>query len=150
MGHTYTNLIAHIVFSTKERRAFLHADVRPRLAKFVGGVIRRRRGRLLAMDGDEDHIHVLAILSPAMAISDQVRDIKALSSGWIHDTFSDLSGFAWQSGYSAFSIGKTNLDNVLRYIQRQEDHHRRESFEEELIDLLQRAGVEYDPKQVFD
>ena len=102
------------------------------------------------MDGDEDHVHVLAILSLAMAMSDQVRDIKALSSGWIHDTFSDLSGFTWQSGYSAFSVGKANLDNVLRYIQRQEDHHRRESFEEELIDLLQRAGVEYDPKHVFD
>jgi len=150
MGHTYTSLAYHVVFSTKQRRAWLSEEVRPRLVEFVGGVVRQRKGRLLGMNGPGDHVHVLAILSAATALSAQVRDIKALSSGWIHDTFAGLGAFAWQEGYSAFTVGPGDLDRVRRYIARQQEHHKTTTFEQELIAMLDRAGVEYDPKYLFD
>ena len=150
VGHTYTNLAYHVVFSTKKRRRLIGPDLRPRLTQFVGGIIRQREGKLLAMNGAEDHTHLLAVLVPKRAVSDQVRDIKALSSGWIHDTFDNLKDFSWQEGYSAFSVGKSNLDSVRRYIDRQQEHHREISFEEELIALLERAGIEYDLRYLLD
>ena len=150
MGQTYTSLTYHVVFSTKQRRASIGADLLPRLVQYVGGIIRKRDGKLLAMNGPEDHVHLLAILVPKMALSDQVRDIKAVSSGWIHESFPELKTFAWQAGYSAFSVGKANLDGVSRYIEGQQEHHRNVSFEEELISMLERAGIEYDQRYLFD
>ena len=149
MGHTYTSLLYHVVFSTQQRRPLIEPAYVDRLAKFVGGVIRQRKGKLLKMNGPQDHLHLVAMFSPAVAVSDEVRDIKSLSSGWIHDTFSGAQTFAWQEGYSAFSVGKSNLDRVLRYVQNQQKHHRRLSFEEELVGMLDRAGIEYDPRYLW-
>jgi len=150
MGHTYANLIYHLVFSTKERRALLSQEVLERLIPFVGGVVRHRKGKLLAMNGTENHVHLLASIGPAAALSDQVRDIKALSSGWVRDVWPALRLFGWQSGYAAFTVSVQTLGSVIGYIEKQRAHHRRRTFEEELIAMLERAGVEYDPEYVFD
>ena len=149
MGHTYTSLAYHIVFSTKERRPLLSADIAARLVQFVGGILRERNGKLLAMNGPENHVHILGILAPKMSVSDHVRDIKSLTSGWIRDTFSTPAPFGWQEGYGGFSVGKSDLDRVIGYIETQPEHHRKTTFEEELVALLERAGIEYDPKYVF-
>jgi REP element-mobilizing transposase RayT len=148
MAHTYTSLTYHVVFSTKQRRPLIDPALLPRLAKFVGGVIRQRKSKLLAMGGTTDHVHILGTFAPKMAVSDQMRDVKALSSGWIKDNDGEKS-FAWQEGYSAFSVGTTGLDSVRRYIDNQQAHHRKTTFDEELLALLQRANIEYDPKHVF-
>ncbi len=142
--------MSHVVFSTKQRRSLIKSDLLTRLIEFIGGIIRKRNGKLLAINGMEDHIHLLVIFSPKMAVSDQVRDIKSLSSGWIHDTFPDRKQFAWQEGYSAFSVSKSVVQRVVRYIENQREHHRKLTFEEELITLLGKHGIEYDRQYVFD
>ena len=150
MGHTYANLMVHGVFSTKNRRGLLTPNVMGELVKVVGGIVRERDGKLLAMNGTADHIHLLGIFPPKRAFSDMFRDIKAISSDWIHDRFHELRDFAWQTGYGAFSVSKSAAARVENYIARQAEHHRRQTFEEELIALLDKHGIEYDRRYVFD
>ena len=149
MAHTYTNLMFHVVFSTKERRNLLAAERMPELVKVMGGIIRDRDGKLLAMNGTPNHVHLLTIFHPKHALSDLLRDIKAISSDWMHERFG-ARDFAWQSGYSAFSVSRSQAALVEAYIARQPAHHRRKTFEEELISLLKRHGVQYDERFVFD
>ena len=146
MGHTYSNLVCHIVFSTKHRRADLTLDILPRLIEYAGGIIRNRDGKLLAMNGVSDHMHMLVILAPKHAISDQVRDIKAGMSKWIHDNFTSLKSFAWQEGYAAFTISATSCEAVRQYVRNQQEHHRHRSFREEVQEMLIKAGVAFDPR----
>ena len=150
MGHTYTILLYHGVFSTKERRELLRPDLMPELVKVVGGIIRDRDGALLAMNGMRDHVHLLARFHPKYALSDMFRDIKAISCDWVHDRFVHLRDFAWQEGYSAFTVSKSNQARVEAYIAGQAEHHRRRTFEEELKMLLERHGIEYDPRYMLD
>jgi len=150
MGHTYTSLLYHIVFSTKGRRAWLKGDVWPELTRFTGGILRKRQGTLLAMNGVADHAHLLGLFHPKQALSEQMRDIKAVSSRWIHENLPGLKEFAWQSGYSAFSVSKSNGPAVAKYIAAQQEHHNKMSFEDELIALLKKHAIEYDPQYVLD
>ena len=150
MGHTYTNLMVHGVFSTKHRQPLLSAEIMPELIKVVGGILRKRDSKLLAMNGMEDHVHLLAIFHPARSTSELFRDMKAVSSNWIHETFPDMADFAWQTGYGAFSVSKSSASQVEQYIASQREHHRQQTFEEEFVALLDRHGIEYDPRYVFD
>ncbi len=150
MGHTYTNLMVHGVFSTKRRQTLLSSKIMPELVKVVGGIIKERDGSLLAMNGTANHVHLLSIFHPKHAFSDMFRDIKAISSDWVHERFPEMRDFAWQTGYGAFSVSKSNATKVETYIARQEEHHRQQTFEEELIALLDRHGIEYDRRYVFD
>lgn len=149
MGHTYANVMVHGVFSTKHRRPFLTNEIMPELVKVIGGIIRKRDGKLLAMNGTENHVHLLGVLHPKHAISEQFRDIKAISSNWIHERFPALKDFAWQTGYAAFSVSRSNAAQVQAYIAGQAEHHRGRTFEEEFAALLQRHGIEYDQEYVF-
>ena len=128
----------------------LAAGMMPRLDQLVGGIVRKREGELLAMNGPEDHVHLLVLLHPKYAISDLLRDVKAGSSGWIHDTFDHLKTFAWQEGYAAFTVATSTKGRVVRYIERQVEHHQKMTFEEEFILLLEKNGIEYDRRYVFD
>jgi len=150
MSHTYASVMIHGVFSTKRRQPLLRSEIIPELSRVVGGILRDRDGKLLGFNGTGDHVHLLAILHPRYAVSDQFRDVKAISSRWIHERFPDLSGFAWQSGYGAFSVSKSAAGEVSAYIARQEEHHRTHTFEEEFTALLERHGIAYDPGYVFD
>ena len=143
---SFTNLNYHIVFATKERRTLLDADVLKRLGEYAGGIVRGMKGHLIALGGTSDHIHLAAVLHPQIAVSDAVRDIKANSSKWIHETFPQLGEFAWQDGYSAFSVSRSVLPQVVQYVERQAEHHHKMTFKEELIALLKRHGVEYDER----
>jgi REP element-mobilizing transposase RayT len=145
---SYTNLMYHAVFSTKDRRPVLPRERRQRLAEYIGGIIRNMDGQMLAADGGEDHLHVVMVASPKTAISDLVRDVKANSSGWVHKTFEDLAVFGWQDEYSAFSVWKSMLPRVIEYVRNQEEHHRKMTFRDELIALLKRHGVEYDERYI--
>ena len=150
MAHTYCHLMYHTVFSTKCRKPLIQPEMMPELVKVVGGIIRDRDGRLLAMNGTSNHVHLLNLFQAKHSVSEMLRDIKAVSSDWVHERFSDSRAFAWQAGYGCFSVSKSNCGEVEKYIDNQEPHHRRQSFEEELIALLERHGVEFDRRYVFD
>jgi putative transposase len=150
MPHSYTNLVYHIVFSTKERRPSLDAALRPRLWEYLGGAVREEGGIALVINGVADHVHILAKLRQDKAVSDVMRAIKANSSGWIHDTFPQIEGFAWQCGYGAFSVSASQVPKVRRYIERQEEHHRLRSYQDEFVAFLKAHGVEYDERYLWD
>jgi len=150
MGHSYTNLIYHIVFSTKERQSWLDTETSTKLYDYLGGAIRSEGGTSISINGCADHIHIFAKLRQDKAVSDVLRAIKANSSGWIHRTFPKLRGFAWQNGYGAFTVSQSQIAKVQRYIANQQKHHQRVSFKEEFIALLDAHGIEYDERYLWD
>ena len=113
------------------------------------GILRNQKGCLLAGNGMPDHLHLAASLHPQTCISDCLQHIKGSSSKWIHETYPDLELFSWQDGYSAFSVSYSGLDKVASYIRNQQAHHKKQTFEEELISLLEKHKIKYDPKYVF-
>jgi REP element-mobilizing transposase RayT len=127
MAKSYTNLIYHIVFSTKDRRPLITAELKPRLYEYIGGTIRGLGGICLAINGVADHVHVLAKLRPDKALSAVLRDLKANSSGWMHDVFPDMRDFSWQNGYGAFTVSASQVAKVQKYIAEQEIPPREEN-----------------------
>jgi len=150
MGHTYSNILIHVIFSTKHRKPSIREDLRPRLHEYLAGIARNEFGRTLKIGGTDNHIHSLLSLNTDVAIADAMCRWKSLSSGWIHQTFPDAADFAWQSGYGAFSVSQSNAAKVIAYIEDQLEHHRTRTFEEEFIEFLERHKIEYDPRYVWD
>ncbi|MEP6705530.1 MAG: IS200/IS605 family transposase [Acidobacteriota bacterium] len=146
MPKSYTNLLYHIVFSTRDRRPVITTERRPRLYDYVGGIIREFGGISLAIGGVDDHLHLLAKLRPDKALSNLLRDLKANSSGWMHDVFPDANDFYWQKGYGAFTVSMSQVSAVSLYIARQEQHHKKRSFRDEFVGLLQVNKIEFDEK----
>lgn len=149
MPQSYTNLIYHIVFSTKNRKPLITENVKVRLYDYVGGTIRKQGGIALAIGGMSDHIHVLAKLRPDKAVSDVLRDLKANASGWMKEVFPELKDFSWQNGYGAFTVSASQVEKVRRYIVNQEIHHKKRPFRDEFIVLLRANGVDFDEKYLF-
>ena len=145
---SYTNLNYQIVFATKERRRWLRAELRQRLFQYLGDIVGNLGGSLVAANGPEDHIHLAVVAAPILALSGFVQKVKANSSRWIHADFPKLVEFAWQDGYAAFSVSRSVLPRVVRYIEGQEAHHKTLSFKEELTTLLKKHGVAYDERYV--
>lgn len=143
---SYTSLAYHIAFSTKERRPMLSSDILPRLCRYIGGIVCQVGGHLLAVNGTHDHLHLLTVFGPTVQLADCVRTIKTNSSKWIHQRFPQAAAFAWQDGYAAFSVSRSMLSQVQKYVENQPAHHREMSFGEELISLLERHGIEYDKR----
>jgi REP element-mobilizing transposase RayT len=122
------------------------ANMKERLWSYTAGICKRQKVFVHAIGGMEDHIHLLLQFPATIAISEAIKTIKANSSGWMSE---ETGKFAWQEGYGAFSVSKSNIAVVARYIRNQEKHHRRMTFEDEFIALLEKHGIEYDPKYVF-
>ncbi|HTB85703.1 MAG TPA: IS200/IS605 family transposase [Candidatus Sulfotelmatobacter sp.] len=150
MAHTFTHLLTHIVFSTKERRPLLDADLKARLFPYLGGIIRAHDGKALIINGPSDHVHILASLAAKYALSDLMRELKADSSGWVHKNFQGQKTFAWQIGYGAFSVSHSSLPEVEKYIAGQEEHHRKVSFQEEFVAFLKKHQIEYDERFLWE
>ena len=146
MGQSYTNLLYHIVFSTKDRKPLITIDVQERLYEYMGGIVRGLGGISLGINGMDDHVHLLTKLRADKSVSDVLRDLKANASGWMHDVFPDMRDFAWQRGYGAFTVSASQIEKVREYIANQEKHHREQSFREEFIGLLRKNGVEFDER----
>ncbi|MFP4216527.1 MAG: IS200/IS605 family transposase [Phycisphaerae bacterium] len=143
---SYTSLIYHIVYSTKNRQPWLRGDVLSRVIGYTGGVIRNLGGTLLKAGGAADHMHLLVGLPPVRPLANIVRDMKSNSSKWIHRELADMGGFAWQDQYSAFSVSRSAQQRVAKYIDGQAEHHKTMDFIDELRALLDRHGVEYNPE----
>lgn len=148
MSQSFTNLLYHLIFSTKERRQLIKIDCQPRLYDYIGGIIRGTGGISLGINGTEDHVHVLAKLRPDRALSEVLRDLKSNATGWMHDVFPRLSDFYWQRGYAAFTVSQSNLKQVQRYVANQKEHHRKVSFRDEFILFLKENGIEYDERYI--
>lgn len=150
MAHTYTCLLNHLVFSTKDRVPFINAALKERLFQYMGGIVRELNGVALSINGPADHVHLLVSMPATVAVSDFVGKVKANSSGWVHKTFPQHRDFKWQVGYAAFSVSVSQKPGVLDYIARQEEHHHTLSFTEELIALLKKHEIDYDERYIFD
>jgi len=149
MANTYTQLHVHLVFGVKYRRALIHKSWKDELYKYMGGIIQNQGHKILLINGVEDHVHLLAGLRPVQSISDLMEKVKGDSSGWINIRQFLPVHFNWQGGYGAFALSKTHIDRVYKYILNQEEHHRKRTFREEYIDLLQENGIEFDEKYIF-
>lgn len=146
MAHTYASILLHIVFSTKGRLRQIPAGYHDKLRRWMIGVGKNKGFTVLETGGVEDHIHVLLLLPATLDLSKVVQALKTNSSRYMHD---HGLRFAWQQGYSAFSVSESNKSRVIEYIRTQPEHHRRVTFEQEYLALLQKHGIKYDPEYVL-
>lgn len=148
MAHTYCSFLFHCVFSTKGRRRLIAEDGRERLWSYIGGIAREHGMKALAVGGTDDHVHVLLSLPATKTVSQAMREIKQGSSRWMHEACA-MPEFAWQEGYGAFSIGRSQVDATIAYIAGQPEHHRKRDFQAELVAFLKKHQIEYDPRYVW-
>jgi putative transposase len=150
MAHTYTSLCYHLVFSTKGREPWLHEGIQDRVWAYLGGIARDNEMSALCVGGTVDHAHLIVKTKPTMAVSRMMQLLKGGSSVWMHETFPPMKRFSWQDGYGAFTISTTDVPNVMNYIRNQREHHRVKTFQEEYLDFLNKYGVEYDERYLWD
>ena len=144
MAHTYSSLLIHCVFSTKDRRALIRQPAR--LWQYFGGIARAKQIPLVVAGGTENHVHLLLDLPPTVQVSQAIQHLKGNSSHWLNGS---KAPFAWQQGYGAFAIGESQRQVVTTYIAHQAEHHQKWSFEQEFVTLLKKYGIEYDTRYVF-
>ncbi len=150
MSRTFTNLLTHVVFSTKDREPLILPELEAELYAYIGGLTRELKGKAYGINGTRDHVHMLISLAPVVSMSDALRFLKSNSSAWVHDKWPRRRSFAWQLGYGAFSVSKSNVPDVLKYIGNQEEHHRRVTLKEEFIDFLIKNEIEYDERYIWN
>lgn len=144
VAHTYSSMLVHRVFSTKERRDLIsEPEV---LWRYLGGIARAEKIALVAAGGTANHVHLLLDLPPTVQLSQAVQHLKGNSSHWLNQ---EKTAFAWQQGYGAFGIGESQRQTVIAYIANQVEHHKKWSFEQEFVTLLQKYGIGYDNRFVF-
>ncbi len=150
MPAAFTNLLAHLVFATKHREPLIAPEWSEELYCYIGGIVRNTGGTSLIVGGMPDHIHLLVKMRTDVCIADLVRLVKSNSSKWVHELQPDSRGFAWQTGYGAFSVSESLVGTVRKYIETQAEHHRQRTFQDEFVELLRRHGIELDPKYSWD
>ena len=143
-------LHVHLIFSTKNREAFLSRNLRTELDPYMTTVLKNLECHPVAIQSVEDHIHILTGLARTISVSDAVKDAKTATSRWIKARDPMLNAFAWQAGYAAFAVSASNVEEVRRYITNQEEHHKSRSFQDEYRAFLQRHGVAFDERYVWD
>ena len=148
MAHTAGNLLVHLIFSTKGRQPLIKPEIRDGMFAYMGGIVREIKGAALIVNGTADHVHMLIRIRPAQSVAEVTRIVKANSSRWAHDKFK--ARFAWQTGYASFSVSQSNLPAVIEYIAGQEEHHRKHTFQEELVAFLKKNGMEYDERYIWE
>ena len=150
MAQTLTSLLVHLVFSTKNRADLITLEIESRLFAYIGGVIKNEKSLLLASGGTMNHVHLLLSLSKNTALSALVKEIKQSSSKWIKTQGQEFADFQWQEGYGAFTIGQSQVETLRGYLAKQKAHHQRQSFEDELREVLTRYEVAYDERYLWD
>lgn len=150
MAQSLSNVLLHLIFSTKCRRPWIKTEIDEDLAKYIAGTCRKLDCPSHKIGGTDDHLHIACSLSRTLAISKLVEDIKASSSKWLKTKGERYVDFAWQNGYGAFSIGQSQLPDLRQYIANQRDHHRRLSFQDEFRQMLAKYEVDFDERYVWD
>jgi putative transposase len=149
MANTYTQIYIHVVFAVEGRQSLIKPENNEELQKFITGIVSGQKQKLIAINNMPDHLHMLVGLRPDSSLSDLVRDVKAGSSQFIRGKKWVAGRFSWQEGFGAFSYSRSQLGTVIRYIENQQKHHAKRSFRDEYIALLEKFGVEYDPRYIF-
>ena len=149
MGTTLSNILLHIVFSTKDRRPLITPDLRERLYPYLGGIVKEHNVVSYAIGGTEDHVHLLIRWNTTDSVSKFLQGLKGSSSRWISETFPGMGGFSWQRGYAVFSVSQSQCARVTQYIDNQETHHKKQSFQEELRQLLDAHGISYEERYLW-
>jgi Transposase and inactivated derivatives len=150
MANTYTQLYVHIVFAVKGRENLIAARWKEELHKYISGIIANKNQKLMIINGMYDHIHLLIGQKPDSNLSDLIRDIKANSSKFINEKKWVAGKFEWQTGFGAFTVGQSQIERVVNYIQNQEEHHRKKNFREEYIDFLTAYNIDFKTDYIFD
>jgi putative transposase len=149
MANTYTQLHLHFVFAVKFRASVIHESWENDLFKYITGIVQKNEHKMLCVNGMPDHIHIAVGMRPHQSISDLLQDIKGDSSRWINNQKLTSNKFAWQEGYGAFSYSKSQLPRLINYIKNQKIHHKKQTFIEEYLEMLEKFEVEYDEKYIF-
>ena len=140
MPHSFTDLLTHTIFSTKLRAPFINDAIRTELFAYLGGIVKHIGGKALLVNGTADHVHMLIRLPAEIPVAECMRLVKSNSSKFVHEHWPDQTGFEWQIGYAAFSVSLSQRDRVYRYIEGQEEHHRKHSFADEITALFKKYG----------
>ena len=150
MANTFTQIYIMVVFSVSGRICLIGNTWKDELYKYITGIIKSKNQKLIAINGAGDHIHILLGIKPNIALSDLVRDIKANSSRFINEKKFIKGKFIWQKGFGGFSYSHSQLSSVIKYIENQEEHHKIKTFKEEYLELLEKFGIEYEIKYLFN
>ena len=150
MSGTHHQLLYHLVFSTKCRKHYLHPNVRATVFEYLGGIAKGLDAIPLIVGGWVDHVHLLVKLTSRHRLCDFMRELKANASNRFNDNSGSIHKFGWQEGYGAFTVGRSQQAAVIKYIENQEQHHSKVTFQDEYLDLLQKSGIEYDPRFLWD
>jgi putative transposase len=147
MPQSLSNLLVHLVFSTKDRNRFIVPEIETELHKYLAAICHAHESPALTVGGTEDHVHLLCALGRTIAVADLIEEVKTSSSKWMKNT---NKKFFWQRGYGAFSIGESNRDALMKYIANQKQHHRRVTFQVEYRSILRKYKIPYDERYVWD
>lgn len=147
---TYSQLYIQVVFAVKNRQALIKEDWEERLYQYITGIVQNKGQKMLAINGVSNHIHIFINIKPNCNIADLVREIKKSSNTFINENRFTPFKFQWQEGYGVFSYSHSHIDKVAKYVMNQKEHHRKKTFKEEYIDMLQKMNIEYDNKYLFD
>ena len=150
MANTYTQLYVHIVFTVRDREPIIPKEHKAELHKYITGIVHNRKQKMMQINSMPDHIHIFLSLTPNIAVSDLVRDIKVNSTRFINEKRWVAGHFRWQEGFAAFTYSHSQVDAVVTYIANQEKHHEQTTFQEEYLKLLDRFGIPYDKRYVFE
>ncbi len=150
MANTFSQIYIQIVFAVKGRENLIKREHKEELHKYITGIVKGKKQKMLAINCMPDHTHMFLGFTPDMKISDLVRDVKSISSGFINEKKFVKGKFNWQHGFGAFSYSHSHIDRVVKYVLNQEEHHKKKTFREEYIGLLEKFNVEYDPKYIFE
>jgi putative transposase len=150
MANTYTQLYFHVIFAVKGRSNLISPKWKEELNKYITGIITNKNQKLIAINGTPNHIHLLVGLKPDCCLSDLIRDVKANSSKFINEKKLVLGKFEWQHGFGAFTLGNSQMNQIIKYINDQEEHHKKRDFKEEYVAFLKLYGIEFKEEYVFE
>jgi REP element-mobilizing transposase RayT len=150
MANTFSQIYIQTVFAVNGRLSLIRPEFKEEIYKYITGIVRNQGQKLIAINGMQNHVHILIGLKPSMALANLVREIKADSSNFVNEKRFVRGKFSWQEGYGAFSYGHSQLDTIIRYIQNQEQHHKRSSFKNEYLTLLREFDIAFEEKYVFE
>ena len=149
MANTFTQIYLHIVFAVQNRISLINTEWKDELYKYITGIIQNNKHKLIAINGTANHIHIAIGYKSHQLIPDLLQDIKANSSKWINEKRFIKGKFNWQAGYGAFSFSHSQIDAVVKYINNQEQHHKKKTFKEEYIEMLKKYDVPFDEKYIL-
>jgi REP element-mobilizing transposase RayT len=149
MANTYTQLYIHLIFAVSGRTNSIKSEYKIEIEKYISGFLKNKKHKLLAINCMPDHSHIFIGLNPEHSVSNLVREMKISSANFINEKKLTLGKFSWQEGYGAFSYSKSSIDNVIKYINNQQEHHRKKSFQEEYINFLNKYNISFDERYIF-